>query len=189
MIGGNHGNEPMMHLHSPGSYTLSPSPGPSHVTNTPGHVNTPVHVNTPGHVTNSGHMQSGHVTNHVNTPGHVANHMTHPHHPPVFSPAAFSPAAPGFATFTPTPNGRRNSLQFGMSTVAENDDDDFGGSKSPRASAPLPPRFSSSLYGSSVKEEDRERMEEVPSPTKSASSPEKYGDEREDDDGVFGEMD
>lgn len=179
------GGEPMMHLHSPGSYTLSPSPGPgasgglsaSHV---PSHMS--------GHVTGAGH---------VNAPGHVnAHHVPHnpnAHNPnahnPVFSPAAFSPAtAPGFTTFTPTP-GRRNSLQFGMSTVAENEDDDFGTSKSPRASAPLPPRFSSSLYGSSVKEEDRERMEEVPSPTKSASSPEKYGDEREDDDGVFGEMD
>jgi type II secretory pathway pseudopilin PulG len=158
--------EPMMHLHSPGSYTLSPSPGPS------------------GHVTGHGPGAS-HGSGHVPTPSH---HVPHNPHGAVFaqSPAAaFSPA--GFSTFTPTP-GRRNSLQFGMSTVAE-DDDDFGTSKSPRASAPLPPRFSSSLYGSSVKEEDRERMEEVPSPTKSASSPEKYGDEKDDDDGVFGEMD
>ncbi|KAG5367111.1 hypothetical protein CJU89_1562 [Yarrowia sp. B02] len=135
--------EPLMHLHSPGSYTLSPSPGP----------------------------------NAVNAPPPA------PHPIPQYSSSPYS----GFATFTPTP-GRRNSLQFGMSTVAE-DEDDFGGSKSPRASAPLQPRFSSSLYGSSVKEEDRERMEEVPSPTKSASSPEKYGDEKDDDDGVFGEMD
>ncbi|KAG5361896.1 hypothetical protein CJU90_3366 [Yarrowia sp. C11] len=166
--------EPMMHLHSPGSYTLSPSPGPGPMPNGASHVN-----------------GNNHVTNHVNAgahPGHVGTPHATPHlnppHMPVFSPAGFSP---GFSTFTPTPNGRRNSLQFGMSTVAE-DDDDFG-SKSPRASAPLPPRFSSSLYGSSVKEEDRERMEEVPSPTKSASSPEKYGDEKDDDDGVFGEMD
>lgn len=170
-----------MHLHSPGSYTLSPSPGPDH--------REQMH---PNGVPNGGAPNG--APNGINgLPGGVHNGVHGHFSPGMFSPAnqQFSPAAASsFSTFkhSPTPSmPRRNSLQFGMSTVAEDEDDETFGGKSPRASAP---RFGS-LYGSSVKEEDRERREreEVPSPTKSASSPEKYGDEKDDDDGVFGEMD